>query len=252
LTWARFDHIDRITVGLETNGIGFMGFLSELPGSFVRGKSRKQALSKVYPEVSSYLKWFHLNLSSKIEISVSQLERSNCHIDDGDSCILLGSDRGVISETDFDELMSLARFSGETFHSLVNQSERRNWIDKARQGSTFYGKKPTTIQEIFEHVGRTQWFYLSRAGVGLEQTQNDFSFMALRKFCLDKLALVYKQDKNSKVWEIDDELWTLKKIMRRFIWHDRIHAKSIVRILEKQKRMKLIERYSDPFFFPDL
>jgi hypothetical protein len=47
----------------------------------------------------------------------------------------------------------------------------------------------------------------------------------------------------------DKELWTLKKILRRYVWQDRIHGKAIARILESQKRLDLNERYADPFSF---
>lgn len=30
-----------------------------------------------------------------------------------------------------------------------------------------------------------------------------------------------------------DELWSLRKVMRRFLWHDRIHAKAMYRMAVK-------------------
>jgi hypothetical protein len=30
-----------------------------------------------------------------------------------------------------------------------------------------------------------------------------------------------------------DELWSLRKVMRRFLWHDRIHAKAMYRMAIK-------------------
>lgn len=30
--------------------------------------------------------------------------------------------------------------------------------------------------------------------------------------------------------EAYDELWSLRKVLRRFIWHDRIHAKAMYRM----------------------
>lgn len=35
-----------VAIALETNGIGYLGFLSEFPGAFVRGKTIDEALSK--------------------------------------------------------------------------------------------------------------------------------------------------------------------------------------------------------------
>ena len=30
-----------------------------------------------------------------------------------------------------------------------------------------------------------------------------------------------------------DECWTLRKLLRRFIWHDRIHGRAMVRMMER-------------------
>ena len=54
---------------------------------------------------------------------------------------------------------------------------------------------------------------------------------------------------NSEVFSLDNENWTLAKILRRFIWHDRIHARAIVRILQKQQSQGFIQDYKDPFCF---
>ena len=42
-----------------------------------------------------------------------------------------------------------------------------------------------------------------------------------------------------------DELWSLRKVLRRFLWHDRIHARAMYR------RAKTIwgSRIADPFRF---
>ena len=54
---------------------------------------------------------------------------------------------------------------------------------------------------------------------------------------------------NSLVFDVDNELWTLKKVLRRFVWHDRIHGKAMTRILEKQKQLGIIDTYEDAFCF---
>jgi len=73
--------------------------------------------------------------------------------------------------------------------------------------------------------------------------------MGIRKFCLEKLKALYRKNNNSLIFEADNELWTLKKVLRRFIWHDRIHGKAMTRILEKQKQLAMINEYDDPFHF---
>ena len=46
-----------------------------------------------------------------------------------------------------------------------------------------------------------------------------------------------------------DELWTLRKVMRRFLWHDRIHAKAMYRMAVKTFGP---EGIADPFHLDTL
>ena len=80
-----------------------------------------------------------------------------------------------------------------------------------------------------------------------EEIEGDF--MAIRRFCLEKLEALCRKNNNSLIFEVANELWTLKKVLRRFIWHDRIHGKAMTRILEKQKQLRVIDEYDDPFHF---
>ena len=248
LTKTRLGATDRISVALETNGIGYIGFLAELPGAFVRGRTEEEALSKVDSEITSYLRWIGITRPpSSYNFAVTQRHQCSLMVQDADCEILLESDRRSVEGEEFLELVKLVRYSGETFVALYNQSQLKNWIDQTRIRKTFYGENPKTIQEIFDHVNGTQYYYLSRAQVPLDRNENDF--MGRRESCLGRLEELYHKDGNSRVWEEDKEFWTLKKILRRFIWHDRIHGKAIARILESQKRLSLIGRYDNPFFF---
>jgi hypothetical protein len=118
-------------------------------------------------------------------------------------------------------------------------------------------KIPKTINEIFDHVNSCQYYYLSRIKIPFQVTNreevgnNDKEkhFMELRKLSIIKIEGRYDQSNNKPVFDIDSELWTIKKVLRRLIWHDRIHGKAIVRILEKQRYLKLIDGYEDPFCF---
>jgi hypothetical protein len=248
LRWERFGNIDRSSLALETNGKGFIGFLSELPGAFVRGKTKQDALSKVEIEAKSYLRWLGTTSpSSTISVMISEEHRSSLRIEDGDSEILLNIDRGKMREEELNALTELSIYSGETFFSLYQKSKLKDWVDKNRIRKTFYGSNPSTIQEIFDHVNSTQNYYLSR--IETVDKRYPLTFLDKRKFCLDEIKKMFKEHDNSIVWDKEDESWTLKKLLRRYTWHDRIHAKAIARVLRHQKELGLIEHYEDPFYF---
>jgi hypothetical protein len=84
---------DTVSVALETNGIGFMGFLVELPGAFVRGKTEEEALSKVHLEAKSYLEWLGIMCTVPTKGRIVQQHHCELMVEDEDGEILLDVDR---------------------------------------------------------------------------------------------------------------------------------------------------------------
>jgi len=236
-----------VSIAFETNGKGCMGFIVELPGAFVRGRTEEEAIAKVNREVNLYLKWLTLEQKHDYTIEVVQIHRSSLMVEDADNEILLDVDKKMLDEEEFQSLINLVWDSGETFFNLFSSSKFKDWIDKARVRKTFYGENPKTIQEIFSHVKDCQHYYLSRTGITSEEKEEDF--IKTREFCLAEIEKIYHKNNNSLIFNVDSELWTLKKILRRFIWHDRIHGKAITRILEKQRQLEVIDEFNDPFHF---
>jgi hypothetical protein len=168
-------------------------------------------------------------------------------VEDADGEILLDADRGTVSEEEFRALAELSRRSATTFKSLYDSSVLNDWVDRSRARKTFYGECPKTIQEVFDHVNATQNYYFSRAR--LLPSKEEKAFLARRELYTSRIERLFQSQRNSRVYDVDNELWTLKKILRRFVWHDRIHGKAITRILARQKQLGLIECYENPFRF---
>jgi len=237
---------DVASLAFETNGRGYLGFIVELPGAFVRGRTEEEAVAKVHREADLYLKWLGVEQKHDYKVQVIQRHRSTLTVEDADSEILLQADQERLSDREFQNLLDLVRFSGETFSQLYANTRFKDRIDESRIRKTFYGDNPATLQAIFEHVKRCQYYYLSRMKIA-EQTEDDF--MTIRDFCLAKLESIYRENNNAPEHEIDNERWTLKKVLRRYVWHDRIHGKAMTRILDKQRQLGLIGEYEDPFHF---
>jgi predicted RNase H-like HicB family nuclease len=61
-----------ISTAFETNGKGYIGYIVELPGAFIRGRTEEEAISKVRPEVNLYLKWLGKKQKTDYKIQVVQ------------------------------------------------------------------------------------------------------------------------------------------------------------------------------------
>ncbi|MDV3278616.1 MAG: hypothetical protein LYZ69_09180 [Nitrososphaerales archaeon] len=243
-----FEPGSTVPVAFETNGKGWHGYLVQLPGAYVRGMTELDALAKVDSEVRAYLRWLGSEpRPGRYEGRRVQLHRSSLTVEDADNEILLDADAGGLSEDEFTTLVELIRRSGATFLALCERAKFKDWVDQSRVRRTFYGGNPCTVREIFAHVLGTQSYYMSRVGARPERLGNDFA--TTREEYLEKLNAMFEREGSGEVHVVDGESWTLKKVLRRFVWHDRIHGKAITRILERQRQLGLIEAHYDPFRF---
>lgn len=239
-----------VSVAFETNLKGYIGFIPELPGAFIRGRTEPDALLKIDKEVQSYLKWLGISPEPNYNSVIVQTHQSSLMVEDADNEILLDKEKEAMGEAEFTNLIERVWYSGETFLKIYTNAKLKEWVDTERIRKTFYGENPKTIKEVFHHVKNCQYYYLSRTGILFEDKEEDF--MKIRELCLDKIEKLYRESNNSLIFDADNELWTLKKILRRFLWHDRIHGKAMVRILEKQRQLGIIDEYEDHFHFSEL
>ena len=232
-----------LTVAVESNGRGVMGFIVDLPGGFVRGRTEAEAMSKVGAEASRYLAWVGMEANERVRGFVVQRCVSRLTVEDGDTLILLDADRRRMRPDEFHPLSDLALFSGQTFEALYQGAELKRWVDPAKERATFHGPCPSSIEAAHSHVAKTQAFYLSRLGLPLQEGD----FMMMRRLALSLLRKEFDAHNNGPPVAVDGELWTLKKVLRRLVWHDRIHAKAVVRMMRKQEQLGLISAHIDPF-----
>ncbi len=249
-----------IEVALETNGRGFLGHIVNLPGAFVRGRTKYEALKKVPVEAERYLKWadkfpdsqrifafFGTSNAFKDQgLDIVQVHRTQLAVEEADSDILLDADREVLNREQFFLFRDLVIQSGDDVYTLSRESPEPNWSDTAREGKTFYGKIPSSIKETLDHIDGVQTFYLSRIGIEAEPRG---TFLERRDHCMEKLAERFEKKSDGMVYRVDGEDWTLKKVLRRFLWHDRIHARAMARLLIAQQEKGLIMSFDDPFYF---
>ena len=259
------------TVAVETNGRGFIGFIVDLPGAYVRGKTEAEAVSKAGLEVSRYLAWIGLGRGPSgggggggggmSRSFVIQRQTTTASVDQGDTMMLLDADRLKMRPDEFHALSDLVLYSGETFESVYRGAKLKSWTDESRLLPAFYGQRPCTIEQVYSHVRKTQAYYLSRLGVPLQ----DGDFMMMRRLAVNSLRNEFEHGAKGgngggrALVTLEGETWTLRKVLRRFVWHDRIHAKAIFRIVRRQEQLGLVGAavgepvvVVDPFHFSSL
>ena len=116
--------------------------------------------------------------------------------------------------------------SANDFYSLYSSIPDKNESCMPRR-KTFYGDVPRTAHEMYEHTKSVNSYYFGEIGVDVD---NEGTIYDCRKRGFELLEQTKDFLKNPIIEGSYDELWSLRKMLRRFLWHDRIHAKAMYRM----------------------
>jgi hypothetical protein len=219
----------KISCVWEHNGNDTLLYAVELPGAFARGENRETALVKMEAEVRAYLLWRDGAAPERVEVEIAQDAPCALEIRDADSDVLFDAERIPLSPEEYEQMKNLALRSAEDFlklyQSIPNKEES---VLPLRR--TFYGQVPRTAEEMYRHTKSVNEYYFGEIGV---EADNEGSILDCR---LRGFAELERQSDflANRVFEGSwGELWSLRKLLRRFLWHDRIHARAMYRMALK-------------------
>lgn len=210
----------------EHNGNDSILYASNFIGAYTRGETKDIALQKMTKEVVSYLEWKDEAVPDSLETVIVQEKASVLTISDADSDVLFEEEKKPLSRAEYEELKALTLKSARDFHALYEAiPDRTKSCLPVRK--TFYGQVPRTASEMYEHTKNVNDYYFGEIGV---ETDHEGTIVECRQ---RGFALLESQPdflENTVYLGSYDEEWSLRKVLRRFIWHDRIHAKAMYRM----------------------
>lgn len=226
---------------LEYNEKGCLLWSLDCPGAFARGESREEAVAKLPADVAAYCRWAGWSVPAGAVEIVEEKYQPELKVEDADSDILFESERLPMTREEYELLRTLVLKSAADFDALyasvLNPAEP---LGEPR--TTFYGAYPNTARAMYDHTNGVTAYYVGEAGAEVDNLsgfyENRLNGMAALEAIPDFLQLPVIEGSY-------DELWSLRKVLRRFLWHDRIHARAMYR------RAKTIwgSRIADPFSF---
>ena len=210
----------------EHNGRDTLLYATNFVGAYTRGESLEIAKAKMPQEIASYCSWLGMEAEGKAEIVIVGEKRSELTIRDADSDVLFESEKAPLTAEEYRTLKELAMKSAGDFLALYESIPDKN-AAAIPERETFYGKVPRTAHEMYEHTKNVNAYYFSEIGV---EADNAGTICACRERGFE--ALEAKPDflQNAVTMGSYGEDWSLRKVLRRFIWHDRIHAKAMYRM----------------------
>lgn len=211
-------------------------------GAYTRGETLDVAKSKMKDELLAYLFWNDQAVILDETFEILQEKSSNLQIADADSDVLFESEKESLSQEEYMELKRLVLKSAHDFQTLYDSVP-----DKSAScipfRKTFYGAVPRSAEEMYIHTRNVNSYYFGEIGV---EVDHDGSIYECRKRGFDILEQTTHFLDFSVMEGSYGELWSLRKMMRRFVWHDRIHAKAMYRMA-----IKTFEKHDikNPFHF---
>lgn len=214
----------------EHNGNDTLLYAVNLPGAYTRGASKEIAMEKMVAEAYSYLQWKGGSAPEDIAVEIVQDASCDLQICDADSDVLFASEKAPLTMAEYLELKALALKSAEDFWKLYESIPDKDKSD-APNRRTFYGKVPRTASEMYAHTRSVNEYYFAEIEV---DTDNEGTILNCRRRGFESLEAKPGFLENPVIEGSYGESWTLRKVLRRFIWHDRIHAKAMYRMAVRQ------------------
>lgn len=227
---------------LEYNDRGCMLFSADCPGAFARGRDRREAMAKLPGDVRSFCRWAGLPIPAPSLVKIlEEVYQPELQVEDADGNVLFSSERAPLTPEEYAPLRALVLKSAQCLDQLyaaIPDPEAPLGPERA----TFYGRCPNTARAMFDHVNNCTGYYI--AGLGAECD-------ILPGCCATRLGALAATEALPGFLDMsphqaeDGELWTPRKLLRRFLWHDRIHARAMFR----RGRANWGEQIPDPFGF---
>ena len=226
----------------EHNGNDTLLYATDYIGAYTRGESLEIAKAKMPQEIVAYLKWLGGDTSDNIEVVIVEEKDSDLAIKDADSDVLFESEKAPLTSDEYEKLKALALKSAKDFLALYESIPDKSATAMAER-KTFYGNVPRSADEMYTHTKNINEYYFAEIEVDADNNGNIYE---CRKRGFEILETKPDYLNNSVVEGSYGEDWSLRKVLRRFIGHDRIHARAMYRMAVK---VFGAENVANPFRF---
>ncbi|MCG7343629.1 hypothetical protein MHZ92_05765 [Sporosarcina sp. ACRSL] len=229
---------------IEYNDEGYLMYSESFPGAYTRGKDQNEALSKFPNEIKRYCKWAGIDYSETdiVESVIVQYNKSSLRIHEADSDVIFLSEQAPLSEQEYELIKNRVLKSANDFQMLYDSIPNKNFTP-LKERMSFYGAVPRTSKEMYVHTNNVTNYYVGEIGVKLSNLAN---IHENRVQAIKAIENIDRFLENKTFNGSYGEQWSLLKVLRRFIWHDHIHAKAMYRIALKEWEE---DRIQNPFYF---
>jgi len=225
-----------------------MVHILELPGCFLRASSHAEVIHRLPQVIMDYLRWHYLHggaipkITNDFGFEVTEEFNNIGPFDPGDAAALFTPEYQPITLEEMEPFFSAMAYSRSDLLDLVNEipDELLDWQPEPGVFS---------MRRILRHIGNAEEWYVSRILTPdklPDEWANDENlptdqFLEMERrtalVCLQNLTDTQRSSIFHPVHFTSHptEAWALRKVLRRFIEHEREHTAQIINILRDVK-----------------
>jgi predicted RNase H-like HicB family nuclease/uncharacterized damage-inducible protein DinB len=240
---------DPLSVNLEHGERWWYAHVAELPGCFTRAETRGEALAALPEAIRLHLAFLeghgrHESPSQGFSV-VEEVDGVLELGESGGAVALFASDLKPVEPSELRGFLDLMRWNREALVGVVEPL-----TEEGRRAEPIPGKR--SVDRTLRHIADAEEWYVSRLGTRAQRTYED------RRKCLqrdrrgleplERLALVREgaihmleavfPDRRAGTFRRaaytghPEELWTFRKVLRRFVEHEREHIDTIRKAMD--------------------
>lgn len=226
-----------ISVALEQgpDGSTFVHCLS-IPGCSATGPSPEEALDALPDELGRWLDFLAARGESvpppetELEIAVDEWVRTDADVAAGASDACFEAERLPLTEGELTlQLHRLGDLRGELLTPLRRLPDSE--LDR-------FASAGWSLRRILEELARAQWWTLTRLGASpmAEVPERTLGRLDTAMVLVVQQLTALPREAREHVLELDGELWTPRKVLRRLLWLEWTLGRSALHVLMQEVR----------------
>lgn len=217
-----------LRAALEYNAEGALLYSVDTPGAFARGNTEAAAVVKLPEEVCKFRLWSGDALfEGKPHVEIVQRKHTALCVKDADSEMIFDSEKEPMTRGEYEHIRALVIRSAEDFERLYLSLADPDATDIPLRETFYGGGRPRTGREMYVHTNCVTAYYLGEIGLDWETLPNIAENRIRALEALERMPGFLEAPASEGSY---GEMWSLRKSMRRFLWHDRLHAKAMYRM----------------------
>ena len=226
-----------LEVGPAATGV----FIPDCPGCWVFGRNQERALERARASVLEWHGWLKghgepVEVPPSVQVEPAEVFRVTYNpAEAGKPEPLFWSEVPPVSARDIRRTLRLMEYSRGDLLELCSSLDGRALRWKPRGG-------PRSIGNCLKHISSVEWWYVTRLDVDMPTDFPEDIFELLRytrRLAEQRLKRLSREERKRVFQPARDpspvcNLWTARKVLRRFVDHERLHTGYIRKALAER------------------